>query len=133
MFHSNLPMKINPALCCVLFGVVCTSVAADLTLVGSHPTAPLTAYPPLHVLKAHEGRIYMGYGDYDFYPAVVAACYDPSGGVFRTEFSVPADTIGILNEIGGQLFLPSIDPVHFEEFRDFSIRGVGTWRAQAPA
>jgi len=78
-------------------------------------------------MKAYEGRIYMGYGNWDVYPPVVVASYDPVGNAFHLEFSAYTDSIGIFREIGGVLYLPHTDPVHYEGFRDLSFRSEGRW------
>jgi uncharacterized repeat protein (TIGR01451 family) len=114
------------------WGVV-AAIAGDLSLLGTHPTSPLSGTPAIHVLKAHDGRIYMGYGDWNGYPVVVIASYDPASNAFRMEHSAPTDSIGIFRSIGNKLYVPSIDPVHFEEFQDYSVLDGGTWRSFAPA
>src|SRR5690348_10141282 len=93
---------------------------AGLVLLGTNQPATSTAFPSLHTLKAFNGRIYMGYGDWNQYPAVVVTSYLPSDGSFRLEFSAYTDSIGILREAGGKLYAPSIDPVHFQDFHDLS-------------
>lgn len=106
--------------------------AADLVLLGTNQPATVTAFPALHTLKAFEGRIYMGYGDWNQYPAAVVTSYQPSDGSFHLEFSAYTDSIGIFREVGGKLYLPSIDPVHFQDFHDLSYRSGGVWRDQSP-
>ena len=110
-------------------------VAADLVLIGNHPTSILTSLPTIHTLKAHEGRIYCGYGEWFGlnYPAVVVASYDPGAHAFRLEFSAQTDSIGIFREIGGTLYMPSIDPVLYDNPRDYSFRSGGVWRDYSPA
>jgi len=107
--------------------------AGELVLAGPHPTSPSTAYPAIHVLKAFEGRIYMGYGDWNRSPAVAIVSYDPATAAFTTEHSFGSDSIGSFRVLGDELFVPAIDPVHFDEFIDFSVRSGGVWRRFAPA
>src|SRR5687768_11952511 len=122
--------------CIALTALVCAFVtitnAGELVLAGTHPTSPSTAFPAIHVLKAYEGRIYMGYGDWNVYPAVAIVSYDPATATMRPEHSPGCDSVGTLRVIGNDLFAPSIDPVHFEEFTDFSVRSGGVWRRYAP-
>lgn len=107
-------------------------LAAELVLLGTHPTSPLTAYPTIHTLKAFENRIYLGYGDWNLFPAVVVASFDPASSAFHLEFSANTDSIGIFREIGGTLYMPSIDPVLHADFREYSYRAGGVWRDSSP-
>lgn len=109
-----------------------SALAAGLVLLGTNQSAALTAFPALHTLKAFEGRIYMGYGDWNQYPAVVVTSYQPDDGSFHLEFSAYTDSIGIFREIGGKLYVPSTDPVHFQDFHDLSYRSGGVWRDHTP-
>src|SRR5688572_2107055 len=108
-------------------------LGANLTLIGSHPTSPQTAFPTIHTLKAYEDRIYLGCGDWDGFPPVVIASYVPKENAFHIEFASPSDDIGIFREIGGVLYLPSTDPVLFAEFKELSYRANGVWRDTSPA
>jgi hypothetical protein len=69
--------------------------AAPMVKIGNHPTSLQTAYPRIHSLHAFNGRIYLSYGDYNDYPAVVIAAYDPATNQFRLEESasnrIPSD------------------------------------------
>lgn len=105
---------------------------ASLVLLGTNQPATLTAFPALHTLKAFEGRIFMGYGDWNQYPAAVVTSYQPGDGTFHLEFSAYTDSIGLFREVGGKLYVPSIDPVHFQDFHDLSYRSGGVWRDHSP-
>jgi len=111
-------------------------LAANLTLIGTHPTSPLTAFPTIHTLKAFEGRIYLGYGEWvfnDSFPAVGIASFDPASNIFHLEFSANTDSIGIFREINGVLYAPSIDSTLYAGSADYSYRAGGVWRDSAPA
>jgi hypothetical protein len=106
------PKLINYTACLTtILHLAGTAMAADLVLIGTHPTSPLTAFPTIHTLKAYEDRIYLGYGDWNLFPAVVVASFDPVSNAFHLEYSACTDTIGIFREIGGALYLPHIDPL----------------------
>ncbi len=111
-------------------------MAANMVVVGTHPTSTLTATPTLHTLKAYDGRIYCGYGEWwydDQFPAVVIASYEPVGQAFHLEFSAYTDSIGLFREIGGVLYVPSTDGSLHADFRDYSYRKDGVWRDRTPA
>jgi FG-GAP repeat protein len=107
-------------------------IGADLVLIGAHPTSSLTGFPTIHTLKAFEGRIYLGYGNWNVFPAVVVASYEPASQSFHLEFSAPTDTIGIFREIRGALYMPSIDPILHADSREYSYRAAGVWRDSGP-
>jgi uncharacterized repeat protein (TIGR01451 family) len=107
--------------------------AADMTLLGTHPTAALAGATELGTLKPYDGRIYIGHGEWNNYHQIVVACYNPAAHAIETEYLVPTDAIGIFREIGGKLYIPSTDPVHFDEFADYSVLDQGVWRSFAPA
>ena len=121
----------------VLVAVLASTADAwsvSMTLVGPHPTSPLTAYPNIHSIRAYNGRVYFGYGDYDVYPVNVIASYSAAENVVRLEHSAGTDAVDTMRVLGGKLFAPSVDPIHYEDFRDFSYftPGLG-WRDMAPA
>ena len=113
-----------------------TALSADVTpvLVGNHPTSRLTPWPAIHSLHVHRGRIYMSYGtSEDYFPAVFIASYDPALHRFRIEHSAMSDKVEALRTIGDTLYVPHVDPVHFEDFRDYSYLGPdGVWRDATP-
>src|SRR5688500_2806556 len=79
------------------------TAAANLSIVGKHPTSDLTAFRALHTLQAFEDRIYLGYGDWDEFPPVVVVSYEPNAHSFHIEFSSPSDVLAIFREINGKL------------------------------
>jgi hypothetical protein len=104
-------------------------LAAPFVTVGGHPTSSLTAYPTLHTLRTFEDRIYMGYGNWSNYPAVTLTCYDPASHRFIIEHSASSDSIERLKVINGCLYAPSFDPIHYEDFKDYTYRPTGKpWR-----
>lgn len=108
--------------------------AVSMTLVAPHPTSPLTGYPNIHSIKSYNGRVYFGYGDYNYYPVNVIASYSASENVVRLEHSAGTDAVDTMRILGGKLFTPSVDPIHYEDFRDFSYYTPGLgWRDMAPA
>ena len=56
-----------------------------MSLIGPHPTSPLTFYPNIHSIKSYNGRVYFGYGDYNYYPVNVVSSYAESDNTFRME------------------------------------------------
>lgn len=106
--------------------------AGQLSLIGTHPTSPLTSFPAVFSLQAYEGRIYIGYGDWGFSPVAVIVSYDPTLNAFCLEYSAPTDALDNYQSVGGRLYAPSIDPIHYEGFRDYSVREKGRWRSFTP-
>src|SRR4030095_869362 len=110
--------------------------AAPMVKIGNHPTSLQTAYPRIHTLHAFDGPIYLSYGDYGDYPAVVIVAYDPVTNQFRLEESASSDSVGYFRTIDGRLYAPHADPIHYEDFRDFSYLDPSLpapgWRDQAP-
>jgi hypothetical protein len=134
--HSFLPPKGFLRTCQIAMALGAFLIAeahgGEMVLAGTHPTSPSTAFPAIHVLKAFEDRIYMGYGNWNLYPAVSVVSYHPATATFHPEHSPGSDSVGQFRVIGDDLFVPSIDPVHYEEFVDFSVRSGGVWRRHTP-
>ena len=108
--------------------------AAPMSLIGPHPTSPLTFYPNIHSIKSYNGRVYFGYGDYNYYPVNVVSSYAESDNTFRMEHSASTDAVDTMRVIGNQLFVPSVDPIHYDDFADFCYYTPGLgWRNMAPA
>jgi hypothetical protein len=129
MRHNRLSI---PA--AVLLALTTAGSSAPMTHIGDHPVSSLTAYPNIHSLTAYHGRIYLGYGDYGDYPANIIISYSLAENMFRLEHSTGTDATDTFRVLDGKLFAPSVDPVNYEDFRDFSYYTprVG-WRDMAPA
>lgn len=106
---------------------------SDMVLIGSHPTALLTGYPTIHSIKAFQGRLYTGYGDWNDHPACLMVCFEPATNLWRCEFAPGADSLGVIREIDGTLYAPHTDPIYYEDLQDFSYLKPGTgWRNRTP-
>ncbi|HZJ17931.1 MAG TPA: FG-GAP repeat protein [Chthoniobacteraceae bacterium] len=120
----------------ILLLLVVSLNGAPMVKIGNHPTAVLTTSGLIHTLEAYNGRIYMGYGNYEGYPAVVIVAYDPVANQFRLEESASSDSIAYFRTIDGKLYAPHVDPIHYEDFRDFSYLDPTLsppgWRDQTP-
>ncbi len=111
-----------------------TLAAGPMSLIGPHPTSPLTFYPNIHSIKAYNGRVYFGYGNYDYYPVNVVASYSEADNTFRMEHSAGTDAMDTMRVLGGRLFVPSVDPIHYDDFADLCYYTPGQgWRNMAPA
>ena len=88
--------------------------------VGPNPASTQSSVPALHGLKAFNGRIYMGYGNWNRHPAVALTSYDSASHAFVVEHDAGTDSLAVFRELGGRLFAPHVDPLHYEDFRDFS-------------
>ena len=102
------------------------------TKIGDHPVSVQTPYPAILSITPFQGRLYFGYGDYNQYPPIVMVSYDPSDRLFRLEHSVASDAVDSVRVLGNDLWLPHVDPIHFEDFQDFSFKRDGVWREMAP-
>lgn len=95
---------------------------------ADHPTSRLTAFPQLHSARRAGGKVYFGYGDWNNFPACVLVSYDPARNVLALEHSVASDAVDAIREIDGLIYLPHVDPIHYEDFHDYSWRGEdGRW------
>ena len=84
----------------LLLLMVIWASAAPMVKIGNHPTSPQTAYPRIHSLHAFDGRLYLSYGDYNDYPAMVIVAYDPVANQFRLEESASSDSVGYFRAAG---------------------------------
>ena len=116
----------------MVIGLVASASAADFVRIGANPMSANTAFPSVHVLKAFNGRLYCGYGEWNNHPAMMIGSYRPDTGRWHVEHSAFTDAIGSFKEINGRLYVPHIDPVHYEDFKDFSVLENGVWRDAAP-
>lgn len=108
------------------------SSAANFVRLGSNPLAANSGFPSIHTLKAFNGRLYFGYGDWNYHPTVFIGSYRPATGRFHVEHLAFTDSIGVFREINGKLYVPHMDPSHYEDFKDFSVLEDGVWRDASP-
>ena len=138
--HTDLARTSQPIILRIFVSLVAVlattlnGLSVPMALVAPHPTSPLTPYPNIHSIKSYHGRVYFGYGDYNRYPVNVIASYSVAENVVRLEHSAGTDAVDSMRVLGGKLFAPSVDPIHYEDFRDLSYftPGLG-WRDMAPA
>lgn len=88
--------------------------SARFTKVATHPDAaaqPTATGRTIATLKAFEGKLYSGYGDYDANTGPIAIRPLGSAGFEEAPVSI-ADTeaLYVFREIRGRLYAPSIDP-----------------------
>lgn len=108
------------------------ALAAPAVKLADHPTSRLTAYPGLHSARKLLNRIYFGYGDWNGYCATTLVSYDPAANVLAVEHSVASDSVEMMREIDGVIYVPHCDPVHHEDFHDYSWRSPdGRWLQSA--
>lgn len=129
----NLLPRTLLAIILAVFGLEHSAAVHGMVLVGAHPTSPLTYFPRIQSLKAFQGRLYAGCGDWNAYPACIIASYAPAENIWRCENVPGTDAIAIFRDIDGILYAPHCDPIHYEDFKDFSCLqpGVG-WRDRTP-
>ena len=78
----------------------------------------------IHALKAWQGRLYSGYGDYGANTGPIAiTSFDPATKAFSVEFIQDTEEIGRFREIGDALYAPAIDP---RCCSDFAVRTAGS-------
>jgi hypothetical protein len=106
--------------------------AAELKLIGTHPTSALSGFPEVQTIKTFRGTLYLGYGDLSEFPAVTISSYDPVSNSFRAEFSAATDLIDVFRELNGTLYAPSSDPGFNDENRDYSYLTENGWRDASP-
>lgn len=96
--------------------------------VATHPHAarqPNARGRRLHVLKAHQGKVYAGYGDYgDNTGPITIASYDPARGRFDDEHTQDTDAIEQYRDVRGDLWSPAIDT---KVNNDYAVRRAGSW------
>lgn len=108
-------------------------VEPSFVKIGAHPVAGSSPFKTIHTLKEFQGKIYMGYGNWDHHPGpLVITSFDPARGAFQLEHSAGTDSIGHYREIDGKLYCPSIDPVHDAEFVDFLVKDERGWKSHTP-
>ena len=113
-------MKYTPFLLSVAFG---SSLAAgQFVRLGSCKPANDWGFSEIHTLGSAFGKVYMGYGDWNAHPGpVVLTSYDPVRHVVTAEHSLNTDAVGELRVINNQLYIPAIDPIHYQHFEDYAV------------
>ena len=113
----------------VLLASCSPTAAAPFVKISDHPTSVLTAYPSLHAITKIQNKLYFSYGDWNDYPVVVLVAYDPSLNRWELVHSVSSDSVEMIKEINGSIYVPSCDPAHYEDGHDYSVRDPdGRWR-----
>jgi len=127
-------MKIGWLLFFLLFGHrVAEGDVLQLLHVADHPVVKGTAFPDIKTLHAWGGRIYMGTGDWIAHPGpTTIVSYEPVSKKLVAEFSAGTDSIETFRTLGDTLVAVSVDPVHFRDFADYSVRSNGQWASRAP-
>ena len=96
--------------------------------VGIHTYAarqPNARGKKLHVLSAHSGKVYSGYGDYgDNTGPITIAPFDPASRRFRFEHTQDTDAIEQYRELDGDLWSPAIDT---KVNNDYARQRVRSW------
>jgi hypothetical protein len=106
--------------------------AGTAVKLADHPTSKKTAFPAIHSARALRDRVYFGYGDWNDYVATALVSYDPAANTLAVEHSVSSDSIAMMREIDGTLYIPHCDPIHHEDFHDYSYCGPdGRWLQSA--
>lgn len=98
-------------------------------------TPPWIAAQPAHARHIHDltlfqHRVYFSYGNAGTNDGPVEiGCYDPATHAFVSETLLGSEAIGRMKDIGGQLYVPSVDPAHFYNQTDFAVRSsAGVWK-----
>lgn len=123
MINFSLSRKLLPLVFIAIFAFIgvymlVSSRAATLgfTYLGTHPQAvqqPTSSGKVINSLKAFNGKIYSGYGDYGANTGPIAVTpFDPVTGAFAAEpeLSDQTEMIAAHRTWNNQLYIPSIDP-----------------------
>lgn len=85
-----------------------TVLTDDLKGIVDQPTI---AGKLMSTIKYHDGRVYVGYGDYNANTGPIDLySYDAVTGESKFEVKIPTEDIDSFSEIGGKLYAPYIDP-----------------------
>ena len=102
--------------------------AAPAVKLANHPTAGFMTSPSIHSIRRIEDRVYFGYGDWNTFPAVALVSYDPAGNRFILEHAPGSDSMEMIREWNGTIYIAHCDPAHYEDYHDYSYRGPdGRW------
>ncbi len=130
-----IPISCSPAVLAAALLTASLAASADAGTalkLADHPTSKSTAFPAVHSARALRDRVYFGYGDWEAYTATTLVSYDPATNLLAVEHSVSSDSIGMMREIDGTLYIPHCDPIHHEDFHDYSYCGPdGRWLQSA--
>jgi hypothetical protein len=102
--------------CCLVFVQSPNAVSAEdtWTELGTHPQAakqPTDWGKAIHTLCPWNGKLYMGYGDYDKNTGPISiTSFDPATRTFSSEWTSMTESIDIFRPLGGRLYAPAIDP-----------------------
>ncbi|MFT7623334.1 MAG: hypothetical protein ACI9WU_002517, partial [Myxococcota bacterium] len=112
-------------------GLVLLSTADDLPGLSGQAT---TRGVRIGTLKAFEGRLYVGYGDYSNNTGPIAVLsYDPIDREFAASEPVTSEEVLQFHAHAGDLFTPDIDPTgHQAEGSAFKLGSDGQWSALTP-
>jgi len=92
---------------------------------AAQPTAQGRA---LHALCPWNGKLYIGYGDYDQNTGpIVITSYDPSTGIFSNEWTARSESIERFRPLMGRLYAPAIDPIRTRDPGLLICDSTGQW------
>ncbi len=113
----------------VLFSI---SSSAQFKELFTHPSASkqVTAKGrSLDVLHIFNGKIFMGYGDYDANIGPIDVySYAPKTKKVKLQYVMGTEAVGVFKNINGNLYVPSIDPAHRGVSHDYAYKNKsGKW------
>lgn len=93
-------------------------------------TQPTQAGREISDLTLHNGRLYVGYGDYTANTGPIDLySYDANTGASRLDIKVPTEDIDIITEVNGKLVVPYIDPrAEWSSPVGYASNKSGTWQ-----
>lgn len=103
-----------------------------LTTLATSPNAAQQPTPEgqgIQELYAHNGELYIGYGDYTANTGPInVEALNLTDNTFTSKLSVPTETINLWREINGHLYAPNIDPrINWEKNVGYATDETGTW------
>lgn len=92
-----------------------------------YPSMPSARSP--HDMILWEGRLYVGAGDYSANTGPIGLwCYEPTGGEWQYEGTVPDEAITRFAILGGTLTAPGTDPTGEWELGNYYVRNGDSWQ-----